>query len=347
MNRQRITIIGTGCIGTSIGLALRQSPDADHLEIVGHDRELGRARQAQKLGAFDRTDFNLDLALNGARLVILAVPLAEMRETLADVGRLLAPDDGVVITDTAPLKVPVIAWAEEALPPGNPFIGADPFLAPGAGGWEPLESLHDARTDLFSRAVYAITARPDDHPSATRAIANLALVLGAEPLYMDPAEHDAVRLIADAVPDVVATALFQATVGAPGWAEVRKAAGRPFATATAAATGDAASRRMFALLGRDTLLRGIDAVLARLHELREMIAQSDAETLENAFAATDQARAYWMAESHARTWEIERGALKQESLFQRTLQALLGETMTGKSPERTRPHEDRSGNMPR
>lgn len=330
MDRQRITIIGTGCIGTSIGLALRQSPDADHLEIVGHDRELGRARQAQKLGAFDRADFNLDLALNGARLVILAVPLAEMREALADVGRLLSPGAGVVVTDTAPLKVPVIAWAEELLPPGNYFVGADPFLAPGAGGWEPLESLHDARADLFNRAVYAITARPDDHPSAARAVANLALVLGAEPFYMDPVEHDAARVIADAVPDVLATALFQATATAPGWAEVRKAAGRPFATATAAASGDAASRRMLALIGQSTLLRGLDAVLTRLQALREAVAQGDAETLENALAAAAQARTYWMAESHERAWEIERGALQDENLFQRTLQTLLGEGLTAK-----------------
>ncbi len=330
MDRQRITIIGTGCIGTSIGLALRQSPDAERLEIVGHDRELGRVRQAQKLGAFDRADFNLDLALNGARLMILAVPLADMREALADVGRLLSPGADVVVTDTALLKVPVIAWAEELLPPGNYFVGAAPFLAPGMGGWEPLESLRDARADLFNRAVYAIAARPDDHPSAVRAVANLALVLGAEPLYMDPIEHDAVRVIADAVPDLLATALFQATAGAPGWAEVRKAAGRPFATATAAASGDAASRRMLALLGRDTLLRGLDAVLARLQALRETVAQGDAETLENTLAATAQARAYWMAESRERAWEIERGALQSDNLFQRTLQTLIGEGLTVK-----------------
>ncbi|HOT92413.1 MAG TPA: prephenate dehydrogenase [Anaerolineae bacterium] len=327
---QRITIIGTGCIGTSIGLALRQSRDAGHLQIVGHDREWGRARQGQQLGAFDRAEFNLDLALNGARLVILAVPLAAMRETLAEVGRLLTPASGVVVTDTAPLKVPVIAWAAELLPAGNYFVGAAPYLAPGAGGWEPLESLHDARADLFQRAVYAITARPDDHPSAVRAVTNLALVLGAEPLYIDPVEHDAARVIADAVPDVLATALFQAIATAPGWAEVRKAAGRPFATATAAAAGDAASRRMLTLMGRETLLRGLDAVLERLQALRETVAQGDAEALENAFASVSQARSYWMAESRERTWEIERSALQDDNLFQRTLQALFGEGLTAK-----------------
>ena len=199
-NRQRITIIGTGCIGASIGLALRQSRDADHLEIVGHDREHGHARMGQKMGAFDRAVLNLDLALDGARLVILSVPLAELRQTLADVGRLLEPDAGIVITDTAPLAVPVLEWALDLLPPGNHFVAADPFLAPGMGGWEPLRGIVDAKADLFKDAVYAIAAQGEEHPSAVRAVSNLAMVLGASPYYMDPAEHDAVRVLTDAVP---------------------------------------------------------------------------------------------------------------------------------------------------
>ena len=110
---QRIAIIGTGCIGTSIGLALRQSADADHLEIVGHDRNPGVARQAKKLGAFDRVDFNLDIALNGAKLVILAVP-----DSLPEAGQFVLLLDQHLST----LAVPVMA-ADES-PTGQT---ADPF----------------------------------------------------------------------------------------------------------------------------------------------------------------------------------------------------------------------------
>ncbi len=214
--RQRITIVGTGCIGTSIGLALRHSRDADHLEVVGHDRDMGRARQAQKMGAFDATPVNLDVALRGAQLVILAVPLSALREVLQDVGRLLEPGHDVVVTDVGPLKGPAITWAQSALPSSVHYVGGDPFLAPGVGGWEPLRGLDDASEKLFHEAVYAIAARAQDHPSAVRTIANLALVLGATPLFMDPAEHDAVRLIAGTVPALMAISLVQATSEAPG-----------------------------------------------------------------------------------------------------------------------------------
>ncbi len=345
MASQRITIIGTGCIGTSIGLALKQSPDRERLELVGHDKELGTARKAHKAGAFDRAELNLHRALDGARLVILAVPLAAMREALEDVSQLLEPGGGVVVTDTAHLKVPVIRWAEEFLPEGNYFVGGDPFLAPRAEPaageseevrlpGESLQGVEAASADLFRRAVYAITARPEDHTSAARAVVNLALVLGAEPLFVDPHEHDAVRAIAEGVPDLVATALFQATAGAPGWAEVRKAAGRGFATATTAAAGDAASRRMLALLARDPLVRGLDATIARLQMLREMVADGDAEALEKALAGAGEARAYWLAEHQSRQWEIDRGVPDQEKLFQRTLQVLFGEGLTKKRRDR-------------
>jgi prephenate dehydrogenase len=331
-NRQRITIIGTGCIGASIGLALRQSPDAERLEIVGHDRELGLARQAQKLGALDRVEFNLDMALRDARLVILAVPLASLREVLNDVGRLLEADAGVVLTDTTPLCAPAIQWADELLPPGNYFVSADPFLAPGTSGWEPLGSLLDARAALFSRATYAITARADDHPSAVQAVVNLALVLGAEPLFMNPIEHDAARVLSNAVPDIIAAALFQGIASAPGWAEVRKASARTFATATAGTEGDTASRRMLALLGRETVLRGLDAFQTQLDTLRKAVEVGDAEALDTTFANVSQARSLWMTEARERAWDIERGAIAEDSLFDRTLKALLGEGMTRKGP---------------
>jgi hypothetical protein len=87
---------------------------------------------------------------------------------------------------------------------------------------------------------------------------------------------------------------------------------------------------MLALLGRDTLLRGIDAVQDRLSTLRTMVEAGDAEALENAFANTAQARTYWIVEARERIWDIERGPIQGDSLFQRTLKSLLGEAVTGK-----------------
>jgi prephenate dehydrogenase len=72
-----ITIIGLGQIGTSVGLAL-----ADKTELVyrlGHDRELGKARKAKKMGALDKVSLNLPSAVRDADLVLLALPVGSVR----------------------------------------------------------------------------------------------------------------------------------------------------------------------------------------------------------------------------------------------------------------------------
>ena len=89
---------------------------------------------------------------------------------------------------------------------------------------------------------------------------------------------------------------------------------------------------MLALLGRDTVLRGLDAFQTQLDALRKSIEDGDAEALEATLVNVTQARTYWQTEARERTWDIERGAINEDSLFNRTLKALLGEGVTGKGP---------------
>ena len=323
--RQRITILGAGCVGASLGMALRNSPNADRFEVVGHDREPSRARRAQARGAFDRVALTLGGALERARFVILAVPLESLRETLADVGAILAGEEGVVLTDTAPLKAPVLQWAEALLPRGCHFVGGDPFPAPQEGRWQLAHGLEAARDDLFRDAIYALVPAPQAHPGAVRAVAEMAQLIGAQPLLMEAQEHDLARLLTDTLPAFSAAALIAATATRPDWEEARKAAGYGYATATAAvALHDAPSLRMMAMLEREALLPRLDRLLQELGELRERLAAGDAEALEQRFAEAGRLRAEWMARARARHWEIELPAASIPNLFRRSMQAVVG-----------------------
>jgi prephenate dehydrogenase len=253
---------------------------------------------------------------------------------MQDVGRLLEPNSGVVVTDIANLKVPAIEWASQALPAGVHYIGGDVFLAPESSGWEPLQGLPSASADLFQDAVYAIMPQDDDHPSAVRTVNNLALTLGATPLYMGPAEHDAVLVMASTVPALLSTVFFHAISETPGWPELRRAAGREFALATAGASGDAPSLRMAALLGRETVLSGLDEVLVQLQSLRDIISESDGEGLETRLSDAVAGRARWMLETQTRAWQMTAESVGQGGLFERTLHMMFGEGLT-KRPERS------------
>jgi hypothetical protein len=147
--------------------------------------------------------------------------------------------------------------------------------------------------------------------------------------------------MASTVPALLATGLFQAASELPGWSEVRRAAGREFATATAAAGGDVASRRMAALLGRETVLLGLDEVIARLEALRAAVADRDAEALDTALSEAARNRAQWLLESRARAWKLSPEMAAQGGLFDRTLQMLLGEGLVDKQEPRPRRDPDR------
>ncbi|MHB1319896.1 MAG: hypothetical protein ACYCYF_14880, partial [Anaerolineae bacterium] len=116
-----------------------------------------------------------------------------------------------------------------------------------------------------------------------------------------------------------------------GWEEVRRAAGREFATATAGASGDLASARMATLLGRDTVLRGLDALMAQLGALRQSVADSDADGLETLLASAAEDRERWIQQSRSRAWQYEQQGIEQDNLFERTLRAMLGGGIAGRS----------------
>ena len=149
----QITIIGMGQVGTSIGLALAQHSDL--VFRVGHDKEIAAANQAKKMGALDRVDINIPHAVEDAGLVILAVPLDQVRETLKAVAQDLRPD--VVVMDMAPVKETVMTWAKELLPAHAHYIGLVPVINPS------YLQTHDSGTeaahaDLFQNGLLAIVS---------------------------------------------------------------------------------------------------------------------------------------------------------------------------------------------
>ncbi len=109
MAKPRITIVGLGLIGNSIGLALTQGQRK--FEVVGHDKDNKAAGQSRKIKAVDKTEWNLISACDGADLVILALPAIAIRDTMQALAHELKP--GCVVMDTASVKAPVQRWADE------------------------------------------------------------------------------------------------------------------------------------------------------------------------------------------------------------------------------------------
>ncbi|MFQ5811933.1 MAG: prephenate dehydrogenase [Anaerolineae bacterium] len=295
MKKPRITIVGLGFIGGSIGLALHQT-EAD-FEVVGHDREHAVARQAKKIGAVDKTDWNLVSACEDAALIVVATPVGAIKDTLAAIGPYLNP--GCLITDTASIKVPVIEWAEEILPKEVNFVGGDPIVV-NAGTAEGIDA---ARADLFSGAVYCLTPAAGAAPDAVRAASDFVYLLGAKPYFLDPLEHDGLMAGVDHLPFVLSTALLGIATESPSWREMRRLAGGAFESAIRFVSADPATYRDACLVNRENIVRWIDACSVRLDELKETILAGDAEKLEQVFEEALIARQRWLRAREAGDWE--------------------------------------------
>jgi len=295
----QITIVGLGQIGSSIGLALKAH--GVNVHRVGHDKDPQAAKESQRAGAVDDVKYNLPASVRAAQIVILALPLAGIRETL-DV---IAPDlqEGSLILDTAPAKATVAQWAKELLPPGRFYVGLTPAINP--------EYLHGtefgvkaARPDLFENGLMVVNAPSGTPENVFNLAMELVHLLGAMPLLMDTAEADGIFSAMHVLPQLAAAALLDTTVDKPGWQESRKLGGRPYATVTAglAYHDDAPSLGEIALENRANIVRLLNAYITSLIGLRDEIETNDRISLNARLQDALEGRARWLDERSAADW---------------------------------------------
>lgn len=328
----QITIVGLGQIGSSIGLALK-ARNLD-LRIVGHDKDAQTAKESQKLGAVDDVKYNLPASVRGAKIVVLALPFAGIRETL----EVIAPDlqEGAIVFDTAPSKTAAAAWAKELLPQGRYYMGLTPAISP--------EYLHGteygvgaARADLFSKGLMVVTT-PSGIPEN---VFNIGMefvgLTGAAPLLMDTAEADGIFAAIHVLPQLAASALLDATVDKPGWQEARKLAGRPFASVTSglAYHDDAESLRDAALQNRENVVRLLNTYISSLLRLRDEIDDNNQEGVLEQLSDSWRGRIRWFDERHTAEWLKKEGQqVDTPSFGERMNQMLFGSMFTERRPKK-------------
>lgn len=284
--KPRITIIGLGRIGTSMGLALKKT-GAD-LELIGHDKNRDAGNAAQKLGAVDKNEWNLFNACDGAGLILLTMPLAGVLETIELIQEDVAP--GVIVTDSAPVKGPVIK-AAQGFKPGVHFIGGHPVFRPNPDG---TMSGTEPDGDAFQNVVYCLTPSLTTEPDAVQVMTGFVSMLGAKPLYLDAAEHDGLIAGAQHLATVLSAALLRTTTMSAGWRELNKFAGEDYFLATRLAAGDASSMSQVLLSEREPLQIWIDLAVQTLREMKQLLAQNDAAALEHWTKTMQEAREQWL-----------------------------------------------------
>lgn len=298
----KLTIVGLGQIGASIGLALGEREEM--FERTGHDLSLSVARRAQKMGAVDHVALNLPASVREADIVLLSLPIDQIKDTLKAICQDLKED--VVVMDTGPVKEVITAWARQFLPEKRHYVGLTPVLNPAyLHGVD--SGLDAARPDLFQRGMMAIVSPPHVPSEAIRLAADLTRLLGAVPFFADPLEIDSLMAATHTLPHLIAAALVNSTVDQPGWREARKVAGRLYAEVSSPISifSEPKTLSQAALLNHANVVRVVDGMIATLQSLRNDIEKQDVEALESRLERARLGREQWWKQRQAADWAGE------------------------------------------
>ena len=274
-----IAFIGLSDIGVALASAVR--PSLRGATLAGFDPDAAAARRALEAGAIDEAPGSMAAALAGVELVVLSSPLGAARDALRIIGE-SAPSE-CVVTDTCPLKTPVLRWAEERLPRGMQFVGGRPVLrAQGRG----------AATPSFDGTDYAIVPGTGASSEAIEAVSSLAEAAGASPFFLDPAEHDSFVIATEYLPRIAAAAAVDAVSTSPAWRDARRLQADAFSRAVdTAAELDAEALAIAMEYAPDTLVSWLNRLAGGASSLRDAaLAKPDAAAAAERLAALAAAR---------------------------------------------------------
>jgi prephenate dehydrogenase len=281
---QEVAILGTGMIGSSLGLALKQlSPPP---RIIGYDINSDSRRAANSAKAMDRVTGNIGEAVRAADLVIVSTPVRAIEIVFQEIAPLLRPD--ATVTDTASTKRQVLAWARQHLPPGTSFVGGHPMSGPNTAGTS------GPSATIFNSAVYCVTPTPTADSKRVEQIVKMIEAIGSVAYYVDPDEHDGLVASISHLPYVLSATMMRVAATDRGWREARTIAAGGFAVATQLAEGDPRMWADICLTNPDQVGRQIDRMIESLEEVKEAMQHGDEGLYDRLLEAQNQ-RFEWLA----------------------------------------------------
>lgn len=278
---RRLCIVGVGLIGGSLARALRAAGAC--AEVVGCSRNAAHLKQAVDLGVIDHFETDIGLAVTGADMVVVAVPLGATETVLRGMIGHLADD--AVITDVGSAKGSVVEAARTvfgkippALVPGHPIAGTEKS---GVGA---------SFAELFVNRLVILTPLPETNASALKLVRTMWEVTGANVVEMEVGHHDEVLAATSHLPHMLAYVLVDTLARMDDSEEIFRYAAGGFRDFTRIASSDPVMWRDICLNNRTAILDMIRRFQAELDRLAESIRSRHDETLWETFIRAKAAR---------------------------------------------------------
>ena len=275
---QRVALIGLGLIASSMAHAMRAHGLAG--EIVGHAKSAETRAAALELGFCDRVFATAAEAVEGADLVVLAVPVGAMAALAAEIAPHLA--QGATVTDVGSVKQAVIAAVQPHIPVGAQFIPGHPMAGTEFSG--PRSGFGT----LFVNRWWLLTPLEGTDPAALACLRSLLIGMGAKVNEMDPAHHDQVLAVVSHAPHLIAYTMVGVAdhLAQVSNSEVIEYSASGFRDFTRIAASDPTMWRDVFLTNKDAVLDILGRFAEELFVLQRAIRMGDGDQLFDYFTRT-------------------------------------------------------------
>jgi len=286
---KRLCIIGVGLIGGSLAKDLKRKGLSD--EVIGCSRRRENLERARELGIIDAYELDPAKAVQGADMVVLAVPLGAMPGVLTSVRSGL--DTQAVLTDVGSAKSSVLQAVQAAFGviPEN-FVPAHPIAGTEYSG---VEAAVDG---LYEGHRVILTPVAETRPAATLRVRDMWQAVGAEVLEMDPAHHDEVLAATSHLPHMLAYTLVDMLGRMEERVEMFRYAAGGFRDFTRIASSDPQMWHDICIANRDALLGAMEHFQADLGVAIEAIRDGDGKSIKALFERAKALRDRYARESN-------------------------------------------------
>jgi len=299
VDEDRILIVGLGLIGGSLAAALRSSGFRGAIHSCDpNPDEIARGIEMELI---DGGDTRLEAVIDGATLVVLAVPVLAMESVMTQLAAVIhraAP--GVVITDVGSTKAAIRDVARRAfgrVPPhlvlGHPIAGSE------------KSGVAAANPTLYVNHKVILTPEPDTDPAALARVRALWAACGAEVLEMDVVRHDQVLARTSHLPHLLAFSLVDTLARQDERLEIFRYAAGGFRDFTRIAGSDPVMWRDIFIANRDAVLASLDDFEAGVDRLRRAVERGDGDAMLAIFDRASHARHYFESLLNQTSYQAE------------------------------------------
>lgn len=281
---EQLGLIGCGLMGGSFALALKRAGLVKR--VVGYSKSPSTTERARLMGVIDIEAPSALLAVSGADIVLIAVPVAATEATFKAIKHLVTPQ--MLIMDVGSTKRDVIDAGRRALREHiGTFVPTHPITGKEVSGVE------NADADLYAGRQVILTPIERTMSSQLQKAVDVWTALGCRVLKMSPEQHDAAFAAVSHLPHLIAFALMNSISGQPQGKDYLSLAGPGFRDFTRIAASDPKIWRDILISNREELLTQSKIFQRNLQALELVISSGNAEALEGLIDQASNTRGNW------------------------------------------------------